>query len=483
MGAYGCNWVLSPSFDRIARQGILFTNVYTPNAKCSPSRACILTGRNTWQLEEACNHVPYFPAKFKVYTEALREQGYFTGMTGKGWAPGIPGKIDGIPRQLTGTPFRDKKLEPPATGISAVDYSANFADFLESVPEGEPWCFWYGGHEPHRRYEYGSGVSKGGKKIEDLDLVPEFWPDTDITRNDMLDYAYEIEYFDKHMALMIEQLEKKGILDNTLVVVTADNGMPFPRIKGQEYELSNHLPLAIMWTNGIDQPGRVVDDYVSFIDFAPTFIEVAGLKWEDTGMAPTPGRSLAGIFKSGHESGTVHRSHVIFGKERHDVGRPDDQGYPIRGIIREGYLYLENFEPSRWPVGNPETGYLNTDGSPTKTLILEMRRQGEDENLWDLNFGKRPGEELYHIAEDPMCMNNLAGDEALHTLKTELRELLFKELREQDDPRMFGKGNIFDEYEYANEETRDFYNRYMAGEQINASWVEKSDFEKEAPGE
>ncbi|MFC2115978.1 sulfatase [Bacteroidota bacterium] len=479
MGAYGCDWVISPSFDRIAEEGILFTNAYTPNAKCSPSRACILTGRNTWQLEEACNHVPNFPSKFKVYTEALNEKGYFTGMTGKGWAPGNPGSIDGKPRQLTGTPFRDKKLIPPTSGIRDVDYSGNFADFLGTVPEGEPWCFWYGGFEPHRIYEYGSGSSIGRKRIEDVDRVPGFWPDTEVTRNDMLDYAYEIEYFDKHLGEIIEQLEKKGILENTLVVVTADNGMPFPRIKGQEYELSNHLPLAIMWKNGIDQPGRVVEDFVSFIDFAPTFIEVAGLKWEDTGMAPTPGKSLVSFFKSDRETIQLSRNHVIFGKERHDVGRPDDQGYPIRGIIRDGYLYLKNFEPSRWPVGNPETGYLNTDGSPTKTLILEMRRQGEDENFWDLNFGKRPEEELYHIAEDPLCLNNLAGDETLIALKEELKELLFQDLLDQEDPRMLGKGDIFDEYEYANEASRDFYNRYMAGEQINAGWVEKSDFEKE----
>ena len=479
MGAYGCNWIKTPSFDRIAEEGILFTNAYTPNAKCSPSRACILTGRNTWQLEEACNHVPDFPEKFKVYTEVLAEHGYFTGMTGKGWAPGNPGTRNGEPRHLAGTPFQEKKLRPPTDGISAVDYSGNFGDFIASVPEGQPWCFWYGGHEPHRRYQYGSGVSLGGKNTDEVDRVPEIWPDTEITRNDMLDYAYEIEYFDKHLGEILDQLEQKGVLDNTLIVVTADNGMPFPRIKGQEYELSNHLPLAIMWKEGISNPGRVIDDFVSFIDFAPTFIEVAGLEWEHTGMADTPGKSLTGIFKAGSDPGDPFRDHVIFGKERHDVGRPNDQGYPIRGVIKGDYLYLQNFEPSRWPVGNPETGYLNTDGSPTKTLILEMRRQGKGLDYWRMNFGKRPGEELYNIAEDPFCMDNLGSDEAFQSLKEDMKELLFLELREQGDPRMFGRGDVFDTYVYANEDTRDFYNRYMAGEPLQAGWVEETDFEKE----
>ncbi len=479
MGAYGCNWIHTPSFDRIAQQGILFTNAFTPNAKCSPSRACILTGRNTWQLEEACNHVPYFPEKFKVYTEVLAEHGYFTGMTGKGWAPGNPGIRNGEPRHLAGTPFQDTKINPPTRGISPKDYSGNFADFLASVPEGQPWCFWYGGHEPHRIYEYGSGVALGGKSIEEVDKVPDFWPDTEITRNDMLDYAYEIEYFDRHLGEILEQLEQKELLDNTLVVVTADNGMPFPRIKGQEYMLSNHLPLAIMWKDGITQPGRVIHDFVSFIDFAPTFIELAGLEWDQTGMAATPGRSMSGIFNTGNDPGPPLRDHVIFGKERHDVGRPFDQGYPIRGMIRDDYLYLHNFEPSRWPAGNPETGYLNTDGSPTKTLILEMRRKGKDLDYWNMNFGKRPGEELYDIADDPMCMVNLAGKDEFRTLKEQMKEMLFQELREQEDPRMFGRGDIFLEYEYADEKTRDFYNRYMAGEPIQAGWVEKTDFESE----
>ena len=113
--------------------------------------------------------------------------------------------------------FRDIKLKPPTSSIAAVDYSSNFEEFLKTVPEGEPWCFWYGGHEPHRAYEYGSGVALGDKATGDIDQVPDFWPDTDITRNDMLDYAYEIEYFDKHLGEILEQLEREGILENTLV--------------------------------------------------------------------------------------------------------------------------------------------------------------------------------------------------------------------------------------------------------------------------
>ncbi|MBN2294752.1 MAG: sulfatase, partial [Pirellulales bacterium] len=399
MGAYGCKWVKTPSFDRVARQGLLFTNAYTPNAKCAPSRASILTGRNSWQLEEAANHWCFFPAKFKVYTEALAENGYQIGMTGKGWAPGIAKDTDGKTRHLAGRPFQKRTTQPPTRGIANRDYAANFRDFLDSVDRNKPWCFWYGGHEPHRRYEYGSGIAKGGKKVSDIEQVPDFWPDNETVRIDMLDYAYEIEYFDKHLARMLTMLEKCGELENTLVVVTADNGMPFPRIKGQKYEMSNHLPLAIMWQAGIKNPGRRIEDYVSFIDFAPTFIELAGLKWSKTGMHPSSGHSLTDIFLS-RKSGLVSpaRDHILIGKERHDVGRPHDWGFPVRGIVKGNMLYLRNFEPTRWPAGNPETGYLNTDGSPTKTVILEGRSNPQTERFWQWSFGKRPSEELYNVA-------------------------------------------------------------------------------------
>jgi arylsulfatase A-like enzyme len=485
MGAYGCDWVETPAFDRVAGEGILFTRAYTPNAKCSPSRACILTGRNSWQLEEACNHVPYFPKKFKVYTEVLSESGYFVGKTGKGWAPGVAVDAEGKPRRLAGKSFDTEHAKPPTGAISGNDYSGNFNAFLEANSENRPWCFWYGGFEPHRRYEYGSGASKGGKTLEDLDgKVPPFWPDTDVVRNDMLDYAFEIEHFDQHLERMLDQLEQRGELENTLVVVTADNGMPFPRIKGQEYELSNHLPLAIMWKARLKNPGRVVNDYVSFIDFAPTFLEIAGVDWNQSGMAPTTGRSLTDILFSTQE-GLVDpaRDHVLIGKERHDVGRPNDWGYPIRGIVKEDLLYLTNFKPQRWPAGNPETGYLNTDGSPTKTEILERRTHPEDRKFWFWNFGKRPPEEMYHVQEDPMCMRNLAQRPSWRSKKQALREQMIEELKDQKDPRVLGEGDIFDEYTYAHESGRSFYERYSEGEKMRAGWVKPTDFEEGPLGE
>ena len=478
--AYGSSWVNTPAFDRVAREGILFQHAYTPNAKCAPSRACLLTGRNSWQLKEAANHIPYFPAEFKTFAETLSDHGYFVGHTGKGWGPGIANDAQGQPRKMTGRAFNAHKTEPPTRAISNNNYAANFGDFLDAAPQDQPWCFWYGALEPHRGYDFGSGVAQAGKQPSDIDHVPAYWPDNETVRNDMLDYAFEVEHFDRHLARMLEQLDQRGLLQNTLVVVTSDHGMPFPRCKGQAYDDSNHVPLAIRWPAGIQQPGREVDDYVSFVDVAPTFIEVAGLAWNGTGMASTPGRSLTDIFNS-PKSGRVNseRDHVLIGKERHDIGRPHDWGYPIRGIVKEGMLYIHNFEPTRWPAGNPETGYLNTDGGATKTEVLQLRRSGQSDRFWQLCFGKRPAEELYDIASDPDCVNNLAESSQHLQVKHSLQEQMAAELHAQEDPRMFGRGAVFDEYTYANEDTRNFHERYLKGEQLRAGWVNPTDFEKE----
>lgn len=476
---YGAKWVKTPGFDRVAREGLLFHNAFTPNAKCAPSRSMIITGRYSWQLEAGANHIAYFPAKFKSVVEALGDNGYTTGMTGKGWGPGVAKDENGNNREMAGKPYQKRKLKPETTGIFPTDYAANFADFLAEKPKDKPWFFWYGALEPHRGYEYGSGVAKGGKKLSDIDRVPAYWPDNETSRNDMLDYAYEVEHYDAHIVRMLEMLEKSGELENTIVIATSDHGMPFPRVKGQAYEDSNHIPLAIRWPAGIKKSGRVIQDFVNFTDIAPTFLELAQIDQKKSGMQAISGQSLTDILYSAKD-GQVNakRDHVLVGKERHDIGRPNDVGYPIRGIIKDNMLFIQNFETDRWPAGNPETGYLNCDAGAVKSWIIENRTNLDSKKYWSLAFGKRPSEEFYDLKKDQDCLVNLASASEWEKKKLALKKQMEKELKEQGDPRMFGNGKIFDEYPYAAEATRDFYNRFMKGEKLKAGWVKDSDFEK-----
>ena len=481
-GAYGCGWVSTPVFDSVAARGVLFENCYTPNAKSAPSRASLLTGRYSWQLCEAGNHICRFPEDIKVFTEVLAEAGYDVAFTGKGWAPGDPGMKDGHKRRLTGTPFQERKLTPPTPEILSTDYAANFDDFLAGrKATSHPWFFWFGCREPHRRYEYGSGVAKGGRTTGEIDRVPAFWPDNDTVRNDLLDYGFEIEHYDKQLGLMLARLEELGMLDNTIVIVTADNGMPFPRAKGTQYEYAHHLPLAVMWLRGLHAPGRRESSYVSFVDIAPTVLEVAGVDPTVSGMQPLMGGSLVPLLQDVTDPCATQRKRVLLGRERHDNGRPGDQGYPIRGLLRDGWLYLCNLKPWLLPGGNPETGYRDIDSSPTKTDILQLRRTGRDRRYYMLSMGLRPSEELYYVETDRECLKNRIGDVLCRVRADSLRAELFRILREQGDPRMTGDGDVFDRYPYDKPGKDKIYERTVSGEIVpweQSNWVLPTDYEQ-----
>jgi len=435
-GAYGSTWVKTPNFDRVAREGVLFSHCFTSNPKCSPCRATILTGRNSWQLKEAINHNSIFPTEFGVYPDVLEGSGYFVGLTGKGWGPG-DFQSTGWKRNPAGPSFDKHKLKPPASGMGNNDHARNFEDFLQQRPKDKPFCFWLGSTEPHRAYEPGSGA-RAGKTAADV-RVPAYFPDHPVVRQDLLDYAVEVEWFDQTLGKALAVLDEAGELDNTFVMVTSDHGMPFPRVKGQILDHGFRIPLAVRWGKNI-QSGRVVDDFINTRDFAPTFLQLAGLP-----TAPTmTGTSFLDILKSG-KSGKIdpNRNVMLVAKERHDIGRPNDEGYPVRAIRTPEYLYIRNYYPDRWPAGNPETGYRNVDDSPTKTFLL-----GSFDEHYKLSFGKRPAEELYAVIEDPECMKNLALDQKYTLVRRKLLERMEEMLRSEGDPRMLGNEKFFDTIRY-----------------------------------
>jgi len=434
--AAGCRTVRTPAFDRVAERGVLFTNAICGSPGCAPSRAAILTGRHHWQLREAGTHASYFPTDLVVYPQLLEAAGYHVGMTGKGAGPA---NFQGWKHNPAGRSYDRHKLSTRIQGLSALDYAANFAEFLNEKPEDRPFCFWFGATEPHRAYREGVGRA-AGKKLEDVQ-VPAFLPDCEIVRSDILDYCFEIEHFDKHLGQMLDLLEKRGELENTIVVVTSDNGMPFPRAKANMYEYGIHLPLAISWP--AEAPGgRVIEDVVSFVDFAPTFLEAAGL-------TPPPGmvgQSLLGLLCS-KKSGRVDpkRNVAYSGRERHSHARYDNLGYPSRAIRTERFLYIRNFAPERWPAGDPP-GFYDIDDSPTKRYLLEHREDPTIRRFFELACGKRPAEELYDVVADPDCVRNLAGEPRYQQTKQLLATQLERTLRETGDPRVLGDPDIWESY-------------------------------------
>jgi N-sulfoglucosamine sulfohydrolase len=444
-GANGDPVIRTPAFDRVAREGLRFVHAFCDAPTCGPSRSAILTGQPIWRLEEAGNIHSTLPAKFATYAGLLQKAGYAVGYTGKGWSPGRlePGGRTGNP---AGAPFQRLRLKPPFKAMRNTDYAGNFQDFLKQVKDDQPFCFWLGTSEPHRGFELGSG-KKTGKNPTDA-VVPPIFPDNDIVRNDILDYLVEIETFDQQVARAIRTLETAGQLDNTIVVITSDHGMPFPRAKASLYDAGSRVPLAIRWPKGIRQPGRDVSAFVNLSDLAPTFLEAAGLR-------PPSMMTAHSLMDTFGRKQALKRPAAFIAMERHDGCRKGGKGYPCRAIRTQDFLYIHNFEPTRWPSGSPDPTvcarsipYGEIDTSPTKTFMMEHRNEHAVARLAELSFGLRPGEELYDLKTDPHQMNNVAGNIRYLPALSRLREQLFDHLKKTKDPRVIGGKVDWDYYPY-----------------------------------
>lgn len=446
--AYGAPAIETPAFDQVAKSGVLFRNAFTPAPGCSPMRAAFLTGREIWQIREAGTHASFFPRDLPVFTEQLDQAGYHVGMTGKGWGPG---KAEGWPHNPAGKAYSDRKMNAPK-GIRSTDYAANFSDFLRERESDQPFCFWFGCSEPHRTYERGIG-EKNGVDPSKIDL-PAFLPDSSQIRSDVADYMYEIEWFDSHLQRMLDELQKAGELDNTLVIVTSDNGMPFPRAKANLYEYGIHMPLAISWPAMIPA-GQDNDDLVSLIDVTRTIFHAAEVTPKQADQLQ--GRSLLARYSSSSDKTSPVRDAVYSGRERHSSSRYRSLGYPCRCIRTKTHLYIRNFAPQRWPAGTPQKyanakydqnralvsgqrgkphgGYHDIDDGPTLQWMIANREQSSVAHLFAAAVDRRPAEELYDITTDPACLKNLAGQPSAKEIKGNLSRRLSEYLAETGDLR------------------------------------------------
>lgn len=424
-GAYGDGVVRTPAFDRIAAEGALFTRAFCAAPSCTPSRGAILTGRAIHQLEEGGNLWSALPGKFKVYPEWLEQAGYSVGMTRKGWGPG----------SLEGT---GRKRNPAGPEF------ADFAQFLNGVSPGKPFCFWFGGRDPHRPYEKGSGIKAGMDPAKVA--VPAWLPDTPEVRSDILDYYFEVQRFDRDVGALVALLEAGGHLDNTLIIITSDNGMPFPRAKANLYDSGSRMPLAIRWPGRV-AAGQRIEAFAGLADIAPTLLDAAGIK----PPAEMTGRSLLPVLAGRRQA--RQREHVIIERERHANVRKGDLGYPARAVRNARYLYIRNFRPERWPAGDPEMykavgPYGDVDSSPTKEFILGRRADAGIAPYFKLAFEKRPAEELYDLAHDPEQVRNVADQRVYARARNELRATLSRWMKKTNDPRAAGDDDRWDRYRY-----------------------------------
>lgn len=423
-GSYDDPVVQTPSFDRLAREGMLCHQAFVSAPSCTPSRSAILAGMYHWQLGPSANLYGPFPDRIPSYPELLQENGYRIGKMRKCWGPGVP-ETKG--RQLGGPNY------------------PSFEAFLDAGDQQQPFCFWMGAYEPHRPYRPGSGQASG-MALEDIKL-PACFPDNKTVRSDVADYYFEVQQFDTLVGQAIELLEERNLLDNTIIAMTGDHGMPFPRCKGNLYDSGTRVPLAIRFP-ALIQPGTETETLISLTDLAPTFLELAGTD------IPTQmtGRSLTDVFSGSPASG---RERVTFGKERHCPNQeaPNPGGYPCRGLRTNEFLYVRNYFPNRWPAGTPnwEQAWMagswlgDSDNGPTKTVIAENRET--QPRYFELCFGKRPAEELYDLGTDPDQLINVADQPKYQAALLKLRQVMDEELTRTGDPRMQDPAATIDQYQ------------------------------------
>lgn len=482
--------VRTPVFDIVAQEGVLFRNAFVNAPSCTPCRSSLLSGQYFFRTGRGAilqgaiwdDSIPTFPL-------LLEKSNYHIGHSYKVWSPGTPAnapigagrtafnkqgnKFNGFSQFVSNSTTPDD-----AKQTLYKEARANFTDFLAARQGSEPFCYWFGPTNCHRKWTKGSGKKLWGIDPDALKgKLPPFLPDNDVVREDFADYLGEVQAFDAGVGQLIDVLKEAGELERTIFVISGDHGIPgFPRGKCNLYDFGVMVPLAIRWGSEISggpvARGRVVDDFVNLPDLAPTILEAAGVPIPET----MTGRSLVSVMRSGKAAQVdPTRDAVVVGRERHVAqARTDSLPYPQRAIRTKEFLYIRNFKPDRWPMGvGPGYGLERTempkfealendtfaafgdlDASPTKAWIATHKNDPGIDVYFDFAFGLRPAEELYDLANDPHQIKNVANEAKFSDAKKMLSERLMRVLTENGDPRVTGDGSSFDKPPFAGEPTQ-----------------------------
>lgn len=428
-GALGDPMARTPAFDRLAREGVVFTHVFNPVPSCSPTRSCLLTGKIAHQLGERASLWSAFPRDTPVVTQLLREAGYTIGYAGKPWAPGNH-EISGWKENPVGPKF------------------SNFADFHAKRPADAPFFFWLGNTDTATKAGRQLYLADAQAKLDATQLViPPELPDCPEVRQDLLNYYGGVMKLDAEAAQAIAVLETSGQLDNTVIIYTSDNGWQMPRGLANCYDAGSRVPLAIRWGKNL-AAGRKVDAFINVADLGPTFLEFAGLR----PPAEMTMRSFKNLLLG--QPDAAPRDAVYMERERHADVRKDHQSYPVRAIRTKEFLYIRNLRPDRCPAGDPDVLFLHgrpfgdVDTTNSKDFLLAHQTDPAFAKFVALSFGKRPAEELYDLAKDPHQITNVATQPAYAAPLAQLRTRVDRWMRDTSDPRVDPAYDGWDTFPY-----------------------------------
>lgn len=462
--------IRTPTFDQMAREGVLAKNAFVSAPSCTPSRAAMVSGRHFFrngsssQLHFKWNGDEPDPWMLvEGYGKLLAKANYHVGLTYK----------DHVKNQHFGATFQPagRKVNAYSQYVSKStdierakqelddECRANFRAFLKGRADGQPFLYSFHPTNPHRQWVRGSGKALWGIDPDALrGKLPPFLPDVPVVREDFADYLGEGMAFDRCCGVLIEELRRMGELDQTLVILSGDHGAPgFPRGKTNCYDFGARVLFAARWPGRI-KPEQVIEAPISLLDVAPTVLAAAGLQLPQD----LNGQDLL-PFLNGADHSKL-RGWALIGREVH-VGqaRAGNLPFPSRALRTADYLYIINFRPERSPNGDAGSAqdaelpfeqlakqtyaaYADIDASPSKAWMVRNQATESIAWHWKIGFGQRPAEELYVLASDPHQLRNRADEDALQTVKAQLRAQLLAELERWDDPRL--RGDQFDRPPY-----------------------------------
>lgn len=380
LGCYGNPHVRSPNLDRLAAEGMRFEHCYVASPQCSPNRSAIFSGCMPHTIGTSRLHAPMPPWETTVL-DLLKQRGYFTGIFRK---------------HHQGAQFQ-AKLDFYG------DAKAPFTAFTDKLPAGKPFFLQFGSTDPHRPYRPGA-IAEPHDPAQVI--VPPYLPDDPLVRGDLALYYDYITRFDEECGQLLDLLRRQGLLENTLVIMTGDNGLPFPRAKGTLYDPGIQVP-TIAWWPGRIAPGSVTNHLVSHVDFAPTWLECAGVDVP----AKMQGKSFRGLLTGG---AYTPREAIFAERNWHDNFDPQ------RCVRTSRYKLIFNADAN--------TGYRpswDLEDSPSWAAIKSMGRQGGlTAPQSQMLEPSRPPLEFFDLEADPNEFDNAINRPALQHEVLRHREML-----------------------------------------------------------
>ena len=396
LGCYGSKVAKTPNIDKLASDGMQFNNAILTTSSCSPSRISIMTGRYPHNTGAAELHSEP-TIEFASIASKLKENGYYTGQAGK-WHMG----------ELLKKGY-NKIYEGKQNGDGGEDL---WIPSLKERDKNKPFFFWFASYDAHRPWgpnEFTNTINPDNVKVP-ITLIND-----DSTRLDMAKYFVEIKRFDFYVGKVVEELKAQNVYDNTVIIIMADNGRPFPRDKTRLYDSGMKTPLIIHWPEHIKK-SSITNSLVSSVDIAPTILDVCHVAAPETFQ----GKSFQKLFNSPSEK---FRKYAFSEHNWHDY-----EAYE-RMARTEQYIYIFNARPQL-----PNQGPADAVRSPAFTSLLaglKNKKLSAAQN--DVFLSPRPVEELYFCKQDSLQLNNLTGNKKYSSIHKKLKSVLRNWSKESKD--------------------------------------------------